>query len=259
MLKVAGWANLTFGEDEGGEEGGIPGGMGRFNLGLGGQILYVALTVASLIGSLYKLGAEIAENGVLGVLRNSWKSIKGIIPAAKAALRDAGSLIKAGWNGLRNGLRGLFLPRSPLNRAVGSSNPISWLADGFRGWRLRGLHANVVREVDAAIAAGDRAALRALGAGRGEIRRVLQGGAQAAKFRGSIIDTATKARAARTWGLRSLISPGRFQYGPDFWNPRTMRAWDMTTPGQWAAHMVQYITNPPAGRPVWRQLFGLIH
>src|SRR5262249_11700008 len=112
VLKVAGWANLTFGEDEGGEEGGIPGGMGPFNLGLGGQILYVALTVVSLVASIYKLAANIAEHGVLGVLRNAWKSIKGIVPAAKAALRDAGSAIKAGWGGLRASIRGLFLPRS---------------------------------------------------------------------------------------------------------------------------------------------------
>lgn len=84
-------------------------------------------------------------------------------------------------------------------------------------------------------------------------------GGNSGRFRGSIIDTVVKSRAANTFGLRGLRAPGRFQYGSDFWNPKTMRAWDMTTSPQWQAHVTKYITSPAANKPVWRVLQPLIH
>lgn len=148
---------------------------------------------------------------------------------------------------------------SAVNKNVGSGGPFGWMADKFRGFRLKQIHGKVVSEVDVAIANADITTLEGLGAGRGEIAAVLRGGSQAAKFRGSIIDTAVKARASNTFGLKVLESPGRFQYGPDFWNPKTMRAWDMTTVKQWQKHITKYITNPAQGRPIWRSLSGLFH
>lgn len=111
-----------------------------------------------------------------------------------------------------------------------------------------------VATVDAAIASGDIGAIMALGVSRNMAARLVGGGSGAARFRGSLIDKLSKAQAAQTWGLRSLNMPGNFQYGPDFWNPATKRAWDMTTPGQWAAHVDQYLLNPPLGKPTWNTL-----
>ena len=127
--------------------------------------------------------------------------------------------------------------RSPVNKNVGSGGPFGWIADKYRGMRLKQIHKKVVSEVDDAIAMGNRAKLLSLGAGEGEINRVLQGGSQAARFRSSIIDTAVKNRASNTFGLKSLMKAERFEYGPDFWNPKTMRAWDMTTHKQWKKHV----------------------
>lgn len=87
----------------------------------------------------------------------------------------------------------------------------------------------------------------------------IKGGSQAAKFRGSIIDTAVKNQASRTFGLKSLEMAKRFQYGPDFWNPKTMRAWDLTTSKQWDKHVLKYISNPAPSKPTWRSLTGLFH
>ena len=148
--------------------------------------------------------------------------------------------------------------RSSMNRGIGSRGPIGWSADKFRGFRLRGIHRTVAAEVDAAIQAGDRAALRGLGASRRQTYRVLRPRSHA-RFRGTIIDQAVKARAAQSFGLKGLRAPRAFEYGPDFWNPKTMRAWDMTTPGQWSLHIEKYVTNPAAGRPMWRALYPVLH
>lgn len=142
---------------------------------------------------------------------------------------------------------------------MGSGNLVGWMTDKFRGVRLKQVHGAVVKQVDNAIAQSDVATLTALGAGRGEIAQVLKGGSQAAKFRGSIIDTAVKNQASRTFGLKSLEMAKRFQYGPDFWNPKTMRAWDLTTSKQWDKHVLKYISNPAPSKPTWRSLTGLFH
>ncbi len=148
---------------------------------------------------------------------------------------------------------------SQVNKNVGSGNLVGWMTDKFRGVRLKQVHGAVVKQVDNAIAQSDVATLTALGAGRGEIAQVLKGGSQAAKFRGSIIDTAVKNQASRTFGLKSLEMAKRFQYGPDFWNPKTMRAWDLTTSKQWDKHVLKYISNPAPSKPTWRSLTGLFH
>jgi hypothetical protein len=181
-----------------------------------------------------------------------------------AAFHGGAAVFRMGRAAVRTSWRSATLAprdavaRSPVNRGVGSGGPLGWVADSYRGLRLRQIHRQVVGEVDAAIRAGDRSALRGLGASRRQAYRALRPRSRA-RFRGTIIDQAVKARAARTFGLKGLRAPGGFEYGADFWNPRTLRAWDMTTPGQWAAHVHQYITSPAAGRPAWRVLYPLLH
>jgi hypothetical protein len=149
---------------------------------------------------------------------------------------------------------------SPVNAGVGSGNLLGRGTDLYRTFRLRGLTTRAATEVDAALAAGDFNRLQALtgGSKTGWVREALAGGKGSARFRGLIIDDVVKNRAQQTFGLRSLRYGRSFEYGPDVWNPMTMRAWDITTPGQWPVHVTKYITSPPAARPVWRSLEPLL-
>ncbi len=277
VTHYTGYLNLEFGGNQnGGEAGGIPGGMDLFGwrppmwVRRTMQVLYVATTIITTVIPIGKaaIAAKVAIQGALKVgLRATARRLLTAAAAripTRAAIGAAMQRARASLGAGLSRLGGLFrrsggVRSSVVNRGVGNGNPLHWVADQFRTLRLRSLHGRTVREVDAAIAAGNRNALQALGAGRGEIQRVLAGGSGAAKYRGSIIDTAVKSRASQTFGLRGLTAPGRFQYGPDFWNPVTRRAWDMTTVPQWGAHVTKYITNPATGRPVWRQLIPLIH
>ena len=149
---------------------------------------------------------------------------------------------------------------SPVNAGVGSGNIFGRGADLYRTFRLRGLTTRAAAEVDAALAAGDFNRLQALtgGSKTGWVTEALAGGKGSARFRGLIIDDVVKGRAQQTIGLRSLRYGRLFEYGPDAWNPATMRAWDITTPGQWPRHVRQYISSPRAARPVWRSLEPLL-
>ena len=66
--------------------------------------------------------------------------------------------------------------------------------------------------------------------------------------RGSIIDLAVKEQAKHTFGLGSLTYTGRGYYGADIFNAKTMRGWDITTPGQWPTKISKYVTDPAPGR-----------
>jgi hypothetical protein len=125
----------------------------------------------------------------------------------------------------------------------------------YRGVRLNQITNDISSQVDSAIAAGDVSALRDLGGSLKEARGAIAGGD---RFRGTIIDVAVKNQAAETFGLKSLTYTERFKYGPDIYNPNTMRGWDITTPKQWDAHVSKYVTNPAPGRPQWNTLEPLL-
>jgi hypothetical protein len=145
--------------------------------------------------------------------------------------------------------------RSPVNRGVGTGNPIGYVTDVYADYRLRAIQRQVTAEVDAAIAAGDAPRLARLGGRGGEIAGALRG---EQSFRGTIIDVATKERVSNTFDLKWLKQTERGYYGPDVWNPWTMRAWDITTTAQWRRHVIKYIVSPRPARPVWRSLSPLL-
>ena len=217
--------------------------------------------------------AEMTLDTGLEAARKEWKGEDydlGTLAQGAArnfAIGEAGSQIgrklvgkfrKAIDAGLSSGAPRGGLASSPVNRGVGSGGPFGWVADKYRGMRLGQIHRRAAREVDAAIEVGSRSALEDLGASSRQAYRALRPRSQA-RFRGTIIDQLVKARASRTFGLKGLRASGPFEYGADFWNKKTMRAWDMTTPGQWSAHVDKYITTPGTGRPVWRILYPLLH
>ena len=57
-------------------------------------------------------------------------------------------------------------------------------------------------------------------------------------YRGSVIDQAAKTRIVADPGLDVSVTPN-FQFGPDVYNTNG-NWWDMTTPGQWEAHVDKY-------------------
>jgi hypothetical protein len=66
ITKIAGYWNLEFGDGaEGGQSGGVPGGMGSLNLGKWGQALYVVATVADIVLTVVTLGGSLALKGAL--------------------------------------------------------------------------------------------------------------------------------------------------------------------------------------------------
>jgi hypothetical protein len=158
-------------------------------------------------------------------------------------------------------LRENFAPRptgvmeSPVNKGVGTAKPLGYAVDVYADYRLRAIQRHVTAQVDAAIAAGDRATLESLGGRGGEVAGALRG---EPSFRGTIIDVATKERVRNTFDLKWLRQTDRGYYGPDVWNPWTMRAWDITTTAQWRRHVMKYIVNPKPARPVWRSLSPLL-
>jgi hypothetical protein len=149
--------------------------------------------------------------------------------------------------------------RSPVNKGVGTANPLGYAVDVYVDYRLRAVQRQVAAEVRAAVAAGDRAKLMDLGASADEARWVLRGGADGARFEGTIIDVATKRRVTTTFDLRWLERTDRGRYGVDFWNPWTMRSWDITTTAQWRRHVMKYVVSPKPARPVWRSISPLLH
>jgi hypothetical protein len=58
-------------------------------------------------------------------------------------------------------------------------------------------------------------------------------------FRGSVIDKAAKARVAADPELAHVYSTPNFTFGADFFDANG-NWWDMTTEGQWPAHLTKY-------------------
>jgi hypothetical protein len=64
----------------------------------------------------------------------------------------------------------------------------------------------------------------------------------AAAFRGSNIDAIAKASVAEDPALQGISITPRFVAGPDFYDATSGSSWwdNITTQGQWAAHVAQY-------------------
>lgn len=87
IVRVAGYWHLEFNGDPNGRSGGIPGGMGSFNLGAFGQALFVALTVVDIALTIASFG------GLAGIKAG----IRVAISAARRVLSSAGRRIAAAW------------------------------------------------------------------------------------------------------------------------------------------------------------------
>jgi RHS repeat-associated protein len=92
-------------------------------------------------------------------------------------------------------------------------------------------------------AAVDRLASEGLTPGQSD---AVARGANAARYVGNRIDIWSKASAAEDGRLTTLIVTRSGEYGPDFYDLATGRWYDITTSGQWAAHLAQY--GPDFGR-----------
>lgn len=63
-------------------------------------------------------------------------------------------------------------------------------------------------------------------------------------YRGSVIDRAAKARIVADPGVDVSVTPD-LTFGPDVYTNGNW--WDMTTPGQWQAHVDRYTPGYGAG------------
>ncbi|HZD69322.1 MAG TPA: hypothetical protein VFA45_10540, partial [Actinomycetes bacterium] len=112
VTRWAGYLNFEFGPgDPRGQSGGIPGGMGRWNLGAFGQLLYIGVTVIStisLVKSLVSGAAKLLRGGLRALLRRGIGALKAALPAARAALTRAGGALKAAVPAARGALMRAF-------------------------------------------------------------------------------------------------------------------------------------------------------
>jgi hypothetical protein len=88
---------------------------------------------------------------------------------------------------------------------------------------------------------------------------------------GNVLDEAVKSRLGTSRGFKGMVLTGRGKGGPDIWNPRTLRGWDITTRGNWPSKLDKYIDGTaPLSRPpispltgerieLWRQLIPVIY
>ncbi len=110
LTRSAGYLNLEFDSDENGRSGGIPGGMGRFNLGAGGQAAYIGLTLLSFLVGAGEIKAMVKgawQLGVRGLLAKAMTKLRGVVPAAKAGLAWVKGLATRGAAGVAStGLKG---------------------------------------------------------------------------------------------------------------------------------------------------------
>ena len=60
-----------------------------------------------------------------------------------------------------------------------------------------------------------------------------------AAFQGERIDTFFKEAVSADPNLQLLQTTPRFQFGPDVYDAANSRWWDVTTPGQWGAHVAK--------------------
>jgi RHS repeat-associated protein len=93
-LKVAGYLNLTFGEDAGGAAGGIPGGMGSLR-GRFWQYLYIGLTAIETILIIHSLVKSIAAGGLRRLAR--LLSPRRLLRDFAAFLREGGAAWRVFW------------------------------------------------------------------------------------------------------------------------------------------------------------------
>ncbi|MEX2345248.1 MAG: SpvB/TcaC N-terminal domain-containing protein [Balneolaceae bacterium] len=138
ITRVAGYFNLEFGDEPGGEAGGVPGGMDllgwrppmwvRRTL----QVTYIALTVVTTIIPIGKaaLALKVAIQGALkaglrATARKLLTRVASMIPS-KAAIRGALSRVRAGIGAGINRLGGVFrrTGNKVLRTIRGSSNPL---------------------------------------------------------------------------------------------------------------------------------------
>jgi RHS repeat-associated protein len=131
---LAGYLNFEFGagDREHGASGGVPGGGGSLNLGAVGQALYVVATVISTIVTVGEIIAAIklvVKIGLRAALRLALTRIKESIAALRGALREAASLLKQGFRGLRSRIASLFQAgRNGVKRKF-----FDWLGFGDKG------------------------------------------------------------------------------------------------------------------------------
>ena len=59
-------------------------------------------------------------------------------------------------------------------------------------------------------------------------------------YRGQVIDTAAKNAIARDPEIKGLYVTRSGEYRPDIHDSMMNTWWDITTPGQWTAHVAQY-------------------
>jgi RHS repeat-associated protein len=278
------WAQFTIAGAEIGasfDAAGVGGGSLSFTLGGAG---FGSLGAAAS-GDWAEFGRSQVIGGVAGL--GTWALFKGVgagvgaIPGAAAfghrilaseaaaatssALRGvanrtglsalAGNMERvAAEQGLRLESR-LFASGGRVNPGVGSNRTLDLAGDFYRSARVRATARGASAEVDAAIAAGDRARLEVLGGGRNEVRNLVAG-VNVDLTRGNIIDAAVKARLQPAFGFKGMNFTARGVAGPDIWNPATMRAWDTTTPTlrQINRHLNRYVSRPAPGRNRFRAL-----
>ena len=66
-----------------------------------------------------------------------------------------------------------------------------------------------------------------------------------------MIDSAAKQAILSDPSLDGLYVTRAGEFGPDIGDPITGRWWDITTPGQWAAHVAQYGDPFGTGIPLY--------
>lgn len=104
IMRVAGWWHLEFSDDPKGESGGIPGGMGSWNLGAWGQAAFLALTVVDLVLTVVSLG------GLAGIKAGLKIALKAVTSFGRKALTRIGTVFtrafwqRAGAGALRAGI-----------------------------------------------------------------------------------------------------------------------------------------------------------
>jgi RHS repeat-associated protein len=148
ILKIAGYANLEFGDgDANGEAGGIPGGQGKFK-GAFWQFLYVVVTVIDTIMIVKSIIKSVAT-GALRRMINALHSPRAWIQAFRAFLTEGGSAWRKQWgSGIRAGLGQLWRGTKSLVWEKG-------FVRFFRGARA-GTVRTIAEEADAIIKARNK-------------------------------------------------------------------------------------------------------
>jgi hypothetical protein len=70
-------------------------------------------------------------------------------------------------------------------------------------------------------------------------------------FRGQVIDAAAKQAILSDPALEGLYVTRSGEFGPDISDPISDRWWDITTPGQWGAHVARYSDPFGSGIPLF--------